>query len=185
MTSGDAIDDHAGPLTRTVLEAATCLDAIAGYDGIDDRSLGAAKHGSFSFTTSLLKSPSSQSSRALAGFKIGVLREGFNIGIMQPEVADLVKSAVTKFQQLGATVEEISVPLHLEGPAAWTIQQRISGAMGVLGHANGHRGLYLTEFEHARLPWTTENFSKLFPSTKNTVINGLYLAKKFPGLYGK
>ena len=54
-----------------------------------------------------------------------------------------------------------------------------------MGQAHGRRGLYLTEFEQARLPWTAENFDKLFPSTKNTVINGLYLSKKFPGLYGK
>lgn len=182
MTSGDAVDDHAGPLTRTVLEAAAVLDAIAGYDGIDDRSLGAAPHSSFAFASSLLNSPKPA---PLSGFKIGVLKEGFGLNIMQPEVATLVKSAVAKFQQLGATVEEISVPLHLEGPAAWTIQQRISGSMGILGQAHGRRGLYLTEFEKARLPWTSENFSKLFPSTKNTVINGLYLTKKFPGLYGK
>lgn len=182
MTSGDAVDDHAGPLTRTVLETAATLDAIAGYDGIDDRSLGSATHGSFGYASSLLRLPSSA---PLAGFKIGVLKEGFGIDIMQSEVAALVKSAVSKFQQLGATIEEVSVPLHLEGPAAWTIQQRISGSMGILGQAHGRRGLYLTEFERARLPWTSENFSKLFPSTKNTVINGLYLTKKFPGLYGK
>lgn len=185
MISGDAIDDHAGPLTRTVLEAASCLDAIAGYDGIDDRSLGASAHGSFGFASSLKNISPSNSSKPLAGFKIGVLKEGFAIDIMQPEVSSLVKFALAKYQQLGATIEEVSVPLHLEGPAAWTIQQRISGAMGILGQAHGHRGLHLTEFEHARLPWTTENFSKLFPSTKNTVINGLYLTKKFPGLYGK
>ena len=55
----------------------------------------------------------------------------------------------------------------------------------MLGQAHGRQGLSLTEFEQARLPWTAENFDKLFPSTKNTVINGLYLAKTFPGLYGK
>jgi amidase len=77
------------------------------------------------------------------------------------------------------------VPLHLEGPSIWTIQQRISGSSGILGHATGQRGLQLTEFEQARLPWTETNFNKLFPSTKNTVINRLYLMDKFPGLYSK
>lgn len=181
MTSGDAVDDHAGPLTRSVLDAAICLDAIAGYDGIDDRSLGATAHGSFGFAQSLQTASGSN----LSGFRIGVLKEGFGLDIMQPEVRHLVREAVAGFEKLGATVEEVSIPLHLEGPAAWTIQQRISGAMGVLGYANGRRGLYLPDFERARLPWTPENFDRLFPSTKNTVINGLYLAKTFPGLYGK
>lgn len=104
---------------------------------------------------------------------------------MRPQVRDLVLSAAKKFEQLGATVQEVSVPSHMDGPLIWTIQQRVSGAAGVLGQAHGRRGLYLTEFEQARLPWTAENFDRLFPSTKNTVINGLYLAKRFPGLYGK
>ncbi|KAI0405544.1 amidase signature domain-containing protein [Xylaria palmicola] len=183
ITSGDAIDDHAGPLTRSVLQAAECLDVIAGYDGIDDRSLSAGPLGSFSFAESL--SASSTSGPGLDGLRVGILTEGFEQSIVQPEVREIVRSAARKMEALGAVVEEVSVPLHLQGPAIWTIQQRISGAAGVLGHAHGRRVLGLTEFEQARLPWTAENFSKLFPSTQNTVINGLYLAEKFPGLYGK
>ncbi|RYP49352.1 hypothetical protein DL768_004912 [Monosporascus sp. mg162] len=53
VTSGDAIDDHSGPLARTVLDAATCLSTIAGYDGIDDGSLRSGEHGSFQFAKSL------------------------------------------------------------------------------------------------------------------------------------
>ncbi|WAO84709.1 Amidase domain-containing protein [Fusarium falciforme] len=179
ITSGDAIDDHAGPLTRSVLDAAIFLDAMAGYDGIDDRALGAGAHGSHGYANSLSPEPS------LSGVKIGVLREGFDQPIVQSSVRDVVMSAVKKFEKLGATVQEVSIPSHLEGPSIWTIQQRIAGAMNIIGQAHGRRGLYLTEFEHARLPWTSENFAKLFPSTKNTVINGLYLADRFPGLYGK
>ncbi|KAI1084352.1 amidase signature domain-containing protein [Whalleya microplaca] len=183
ITSGDAVDDHAGPVTRSVLEAAESLDAIAGYDGIDDRSLGAAAQGSFEFAKALevdipLK-------LRLDGVKVGILTEGIDQDIFQPQVRELLRSAATKMQLLGAVVEDVSVPLHLEGPAIWTIQQRISGAAGILGQAHGRRGLGLTEFEQARLPWTADNFAKLFPSTKNTVINGLYLSEKFPGLYSK
>lgn len=183
VTSGDAIDDHTGPLARSVLDTATCLDAIAGYDGIDDRSLGSGAHGSFQFAKSL--ESTSNTTQPLSGLKVGILVEGFQQQIVRPKVRDLVLSAAKNFEQLGATVKEVSVPSHLDGPLIWTIQQRVSGAAGVLGQAHGRRGLYLTEFEQARLPWTAENFDKLFPSTKNTVINGLYLSKKFPGLYGK
>jgi amidase len=181
VTSGDAIDDHCGPIARSVIDVAACLDAISGFDGIDDRSLGSPAHGSFRFTESL----KSCKPTALAGMRIGILLEGIQQPVVQPEVRVLVLETAKQLEQLGATVEEVSVPSHLEGPAVWTIQQRISGAAGILGQAHGRRGLYLTEFEQARLPWTAENFSKLFPSTKNTVINGLYLTKNFPGLYGK
>lgn len=183
VTSGDAIDDHAGPLARTVAEAAACLDAIAGYDGIDDRSLGSGAHGSFHFAESLQLVENTP--LPLKGVKIGLLSEAFEHAIVKPRVKDTVRAAAHKLERLGALVEDVSVPSHLDGPLIWTIQQRVAGAAGVLGQAHGRRGLSLTEFEQARLPWTAENFDKLFPSTKNTVINGLYLAKTFPGLYGK
>ncbi|KAJ1331029.1 amidase [Microdochium nivale] len=186
ITSGDAIDDHAGPLASSVLDAAACLDAIAGYDDIDDRSLGAAAHGTYKFAESLRQQQQLGSTdKPLAGYRIGLLKEGFGLDMSQAEVDALVRSAAGKFAELGAQVDEVSIPEHLQGPLVWTIQQRIAGAAGVLGTAHGRRGLHLTEFEHARLPWTADNFDKLFPSTKNTVINGMYLSKTFPGLYGK
>lgn len=180
ITSGDAIDDHAGPICRSVTEAAQCLDAISGYDGIDDKALGAASHGSYGFAAAL-----QSSSGRLDGVKIGLLKEGFNQEIVDPRVRDHVLAAAQRLESLGAIVEDISIPLHLEGPSIWTIQQRISGSSGILGRASGRRGLGLTEFEKARLPWADSSFQKLFPSTKNTVINGLYLSDKFPGLYSK
>lgn len=180
LTSGDAIDDHAGPICRSVFEAAQCLDATAGYDGIDDRSLGAATHGSFGYSTAL-----QSSSGRLDGVRIGLLKEGFHHEVVDPRVRDHVLAAARKLESLGAIVEEVSIPLHLEGPSIWTIQQRISGSSGILGRASGRRGLGLTEFEKTRLPWTDASFQRLFPSTKNTVINGLYLSDKFPGLYSK
>lgn len=180
ITSGDAIDDHAGPISRSVFEAAQCLDAMAGYDGIDDRSLGAAAHGSFGYSAALRSS-----SGRLDGVKIGLLKEGFDHEVVDPRVREHVLVAARKLESLGAIVVEVSVPLHLEGPSIWTIQQRISGSSGILGRASGRRSLGLTEFEKTRLPWTDASFQRLFPSTKNTVINGLYLSDKFPGLYSK
>ncbi|KAG8159444.1 hypothetical protein KVR01_011105 [Diaporthe batatas] len=180
ITSGDAIDDHAGTICQSVFETAQCLDAIAGYDMVDDRSLGAATHGSFGYSAAL-----ESSSGRLDGMRIGLLREGFQHEIVDARVRNHVLAAARKLESLGATVEDVSVPLHKEGPSIWTIQQRISGSSSILGRASGRRGLGLTEFEKARLPWTDARFQKLFPSTKNTVINGLYLADKFPGLYSK
>ncbi|PWY90830.1 amidase signature enzyme [Aspergillus heteromorphus CBS 117.55] len=181
IASGDAIDDHAGPLARNVLDVASCLDAIAGYDGIDDRCLGSPRHGSTSFATSV----QAGTQRRLDGFKVGILKEGFDHAAVDPEVRSTVMAAVEKFADLGATVEEISIPDHYHGPAIWTIQQRVSGSMTLLGQAHGRRGLHMTEMERGRLPWTKEGFRRAFPSTKNVIINGLYLTSRFPDLYGK
>ncbi|CAG8900190.1 unnamed protein product [Penicillium egyptiacum] len=180
ISSGDAMNDHAGPLARTTLEAATCLDVISGYDGIDDRALGSSKPGSTTFAAALKQNPN-----VLDGFKVGIVVEGFGHSAVDLCVKGAVLAAVDKFKELGASVEEISLPEHLRGSAIWTIQQRIAGAQTLLGQNSGRRGLYMTEMERARLPWSDDGFQRAFPSTKNVIINGLYLMQQFPGLYGK
>ncbi|KAG9187416.1 amidase [Alternaria panax] len=177
ISSGDAINDHAGPIARSVSDVALCLDAISGKDDYDDRTLGAPIHGSTQYAKSLRNS--------VAGLKIGVLKEGFEHRLVNEEVKSTVRKAIQSFERLGATVEEVSLPLHLEGPAIWTIQQRIAGTFNMLGYAHGRRGLFSTAYETARQPWTNESFQKLFPSTKNTIINGLSLMQNYPGLYAK
>lgn len=177
MSSGDAINDHAGPIARTVKDVALCLDAISGRGDYDDRTLGAPIYGATTYSKSLKSS--------IAGMKIGILVEGFEHRLVDPSVRRTVLDATYSFERLGATVNEVSLPLHLEGPAIWTIQQRIAGTLGLMGFAHGRRGLFSTEFEAARQPWTSSSFQKLFPSTKNTIINGLSLMKDYPGLYAK
>lgn len=154
-----------------------CLDAISGRDDFDDKTLGSPLHGSKKYTKSLQAS--------VAGMKIGVLTEGFEHRLVDENVKETVLRAVSSFKKLGATVHQASLPLHLEGPAIWTIQQRIAGTLGMMGYAHGRRGLFSTAYEAARQPWTNETFQKLFPSTKNTIINGLSLMQSYPGLYVK
>ena len=117
--------------------------------------------------------------------KIGFLTEGFEHRLVNENVKETVLQAARSFERLGATVHQVSLPLHLEGPAIWTIQQRIAGTLGMMGYAHGRRGLFSTAYEAARKPWTNETFQKLFPSTKNTIINGLSLMQSYPGLYVK
>ncbi|KAK7186941.1 hypothetical protein DPSP01_011609 [Paraphaeosphaeria sporulosa] len=177
ISSSDAINDHAGPIARNVRDVALCLDAISGRDDYDDRTLGAPLCGSTTFFKSLQVS--------VANFKIGLLVEGFEHRLVDPVVKQTVMDAAYAFEKLGATVQQVSLPLHLEGPAIWTIQARIAGTLGLMGFAHGRRGLFSTEYEAARQPWTSASFQKLFPSTKNTIINGLSLMKNYPGLYAK
>jgi amidase len=161
ISSSDAINDHAGPIARNVRDVALCLDAISGRDDYDDRTLGAPLYGSTTFSESLRGS--------IATFKIGILTEGFEHRLVDPLVKQTVLDATYAFEKLGATVQEVSLPLHLEGPAIWTIQARIAGTFGLMGFAHGRRGLFSTEYEAARQPWTSESFQKLFPSPKNTM----------------
>lgn len=174
------MNDHVGPLAQTTLDVARCLDAISGYDGIDDKSLGSPMLGTTSFAASL-----DEGLKRLDSIKIGILKEGFEHDAVSSSVKESVRAAVKQFEGLGASLEEVSLPSHLHGPAIWTIQQRIAGAQTLLGQNTGRRGLCMSELERARLPWTGDGFQRAFPSTKNVIINGLYLMSRFPDLYGK
>ena len=89
--------DHAGPLARTVEDCALVLQSVAGYDAKDPSSA---------------RVPVPDYSSALNGdikdIRIGVpkeLREGTS-----PEVEVLVQRAITVLKELGASVEEVSIP---------------------------------------------------------------------------
>jgi aspartyl-tRNA(Asn)/glutamyl-tRNA(Gln) amidotransferase subunit A len=103
--------DHAGPLTRTVEDAALVLNAIAGYDPNDAMTV---------------PMPVDDYTRDLAagvrGLRLGVPRAGFFEAI-DPEVARAVEEAVGVYRTLGATVED------MDGTALWNARQAVSDIM--------------------------------------------------------
>lgn len=197
IASNDPIDDHAGPLARTVLEVAQCLDAISGYDDFDDRSLGAGQHGSQHFAADLL----AQGNEGAKGLRVGIIKEAFELPFLDLNYKKMVLEAATKFRDIGASVEEISVPLHPTGNAFWTIQQRVSCYLALMGQQHGRRQYNLTGLEEAKLPWTQQKFENCvyegfntdrtmlmilgFATTQNVFLNGKYIIDKFPALYAK
>ncbi|KDQ57989.1 hypothetical protein JAAARDRAFT_193474 [Jaapia argillacea MUCL 33604] len=183
IVSNEATNDHAGPMTRNVLDNALLLQAIAGADGIDDRQgAGCPFPNAVLPYHSLLLSTRYQ---PLTGMKFGLLREGLDMHCMDPRVRDLVVASAMKFVELGAEVEEISVPLHMDGPAYHVTVGRMAGFLGRMGLASSRRQLYLTDLTEKFLPWDQEKWDKLFPSASNMMINGAYCWDKWPSLYGK
>jgi amidase len=101
--------DHTGPITANVKDNALMLEVIAGDDGYDPR----------------IKAPTPQPYSELLeggvkGMKIGVLKEGFGWPNSQPGVDAKVRAGAALYKDLGATVEEVSVPMHLLSGAIWT-----------------------------------------------------------------
>lgn len=95
-------------MARTVLDSALLLQATAGYDSIDDRQLGAPAPSAVpSYSNLVLEG------RAIGikGLKVGLLREGFAHSALSASVDAAVRAAIAKFEELGATVAEVSVPL--------------------------------------------------------------------------
>ena len=93
--------DQIGPLPRDVTACAHLLNIIAGHDEMDSTSSAAEVP---DYTKSLVED--------VKGLKIGLPKEYFVEG-MDPEVEQAVRTAIKKYEELGAEVVEISLP-HTE-----------------------------------------------------------------------
>jgi aspartyl-tRNA(Asn)/glutamyl-tRNA(Gln) amidotransferase subunit A len=95
---------HIGPMTRTVADAALMLEVMAGPHPLD-------------YTTSEA-GPAPYLQRlgeGIAGKRIAYSPD-MGVARVDPDVAALVKAAVDRFAELGATVEEVSLPWAADGP---------------------------------------------------------------------
>lgn len=105
--------DHLGPITRTVSDAARMLSVLAGYDdGKDPRQPVGVRSADYD----------ADSEGDVAGLRIGVVTEGFgHEGLSDPEVDAAVRATVAGLRDVGASVEEVSIPWHLHGMAIWNV----------------------------------------------------------------
>lgn len=90
--------DQIGPLTQDVTDAALLMNVIAGDDPRDSTSVPEPVP---DYTKSLIPD--------LKGIRLGVPKEYFVEG-MQPEVSDAIQVALAKLKELGAELEEVSLP---------------------------------------------------------------------------
>ncbi|MAE10865.1 MAG: Asp-tRNA(Asn)/Glu-tRNA(Gln) amidotransferase GatCAB subunit A [Dehalococcoidales bacterium] len=90
--------DQIGPLTKDVTDCALVMNAIAGYDSRDSTSAGQPVPDYTKCLTGDIK-----------GLRIGIPREYFVEG-MQADVATAIRVAISKLEELGAQVDEVSLP---------------------------------------------------------------------------
>ena len=183
--SNEPTNDHLGPTTRTVLDNALLLQAIAGTNNIHDRSFAAPHPDNIpKYHDILLRVPEP---KRLDGIKIGIIRKSLEISVLNPRVKSCFLSAAEAFRKLGAEVEEISVPLHAKGSTIWTSGSKVGGYLtkmhpeaGRRGHMmNGLNSLF-TEALHDEQKW-----EKAYVATKNIYLNGAYASQQYPSLLAK
>ena len=110
--------DTVGPISRTVEDAAITLGAIAGHDPKDRYSSRAPVPDYRQALGSDLK-----------GLKIGVITEFMDSNLVEPEVRQTVSDSFATLGELGATVEEVSIPLSMDAGIASAVLLAVEPAL--------------------------------------------------------
>ena len=97
--------DHLGPMAGSSADCALLLEVLAGYDdGLDPRQ-----------DPRLEPKPYSEALTGDArGLKIGIVNEGFGTPVSEADVDEIVRAAAWRFEDAGASVAEVSIPMHVQ-----------------------------------------------------------------------
>lgn len=169
--------DHLGPVTNTVADNALLLEVLAGEDGLDPRQY---KPKVFSYTEAL--------GRGVQGMRIGILREGFAHPNSETDVDQKVMATAERFRELGARVEEVSVPDHHVAMDAWTaitLEGLQDGMMWGNSTGTNYRGLFLPSMTDHMAQWRGRA-DELSHSLKACMFVGEHFQRQYRGrFYGK
>lgn len=170
----EATMDHIGPITRNVADNALLLSVIAGEDRLDPRQRNIKTD---DYVAAL--------QGGVSGMKIGIVREGFGLENSEADVDKHVREAGATFTKLGATVDDISIPMHSVAGAIWSSIVHEGSVVQMLhtnGQGSGWKGLYLPGMMQAQDAWRlrADDFSD---TVKVTVLLGQYMWSKHHGLH--
>jgi amidase len=184
MTGGMPISysvDHCGPICNSVENVARLLTAIAGADGYDPRTINAR--------TGDYMSALSKGTVGAKGLRIAVLREGFGHPTNDPRTPATdakVRAAIDEFKRLGATVEDVSVPMHYDGPHIWTgVILEGAAEMMIKGYAMGNNwmGYYTTSLQEAFARGWTSRPDEVSETVKLVLLLGEYMHRVYHNRY--
>ncbi len=166
--------DHVGPMTMSVRDNALLLEVIAGRDDYDPRQRGS---GVVRYTEGI--------ERGVAGLRIGIVREGFGLPASEPDVDARVRAAAEVYAKLGATVEEVSVPMHALGPAIWApigIDGLTTTVLSMQGFGIGRTDRYPADM----MEWLHERRGRIDevpPNVKLFTLVGRYVTERYGYTY--
>ena len=166
--------DHTGPMTASVRDNALLLEVIAGPDGIDGRQ---KRFQPEAYTQAL--------ELGISGCRIGVLTEGFGRPNSEPEVDAKVRAAADRFRKLGASVNDVSVPMHPAGAAIF-IPIATEGATRQMmlddGFGQNQEGLAVLGLRDANAAWR-QRTDELSETLKLFLLTGQYGLWRYRGKY--
>jgi amidase len=169
--------DHVGPVTNNVADNALLLEVLAGEDGLDPRQYSPQ---TFHYTEAL--------GRGAQGLRIAILKEGFHRPESEADVDQKVLAAADRFRELGARVEEVSIPEHHLAVDCWTAIT-VEGLQDHMMHGNSggtnYKGLFLPSLMDHMAQWRNRA-DELTHSMKVCMFLGEFFQEQYRGrFYGK
>ncbi len=134
--------DQVGPISRTVEDAAITLGAIAGHDTKD----------AYTWDTPVPDYRAALDGD-ISGMRVGMMRELLYSDIVESEVRDGILAAGAVLEELGATVEEVSMPVTAH-----------CGTMGTV--------LINTESAAVYHDWTRDRLREFSRSNRTVLLSG-------------
>ncbi|PKB83589.1 MAG: glutaminyl-tRNA synthase (glutamine-hydrolyzing) subunit A [SAR202 cluster bacterium Io17-Chloro-G9] len=125
--------DIAGPISRTVTDCAITLAAIAGYDPKDPYTWDVPVPDYLAAITGDIRD-----------MKVGVIHERVHTDAVDPDIRDGVVKAISVLGELGANVEEVSIPLIADSAV---ISAAVTAVDAVNVHHEGMRD-HLDQYDH-------------------------------------
>ncbi|ABR49516.1 glutamyl-tRNA(Gln) amidotransferase, A subunit [Alkaliphilus metalliredigens QYMF] len=156
--------DQIGPFTKTVKDCALSLQVMQGNDPLD--------------STSIQQEPMDDYvkdlDKGVKGLKVGIPKEFFQEGL-NIEISDSIKEAIKVLEQLGAVVEEFSLPVTDSGLSAYYIISSAEASSNLArydGVRYGHRAAVYEGIEEMMLNSRSEGFGK---EVKRRIMLGTYV----------
>ena len=155
--------DQGGPMAQTAEDCSLLLNAMVGFDDKDSTSVSREKE---DFSRDLHQS--------LKGLRIGVPREFFGAGLAS-DVEQAVRSALSEYEKLGATLVDISLPkTELSIPVYYIIApaEASSNLSRFDGVRYGHRAADYKDLNDMYRKTRTEGFGD---EVKRRILTGAYV----------
>ena len=165
--------DHVGPITRSVVDAARVLEAIASPDAGDPASLAAAGDPAYQVGDYL---DQVVTGTALEDVRLGVLEQGFGDDV-NGGIAATTRTAIANLADAGVSVSSVSIERFTEGSAIKNVLSvgELAAHWDVAGAPYRRRGMVDTHYQRAFRDRIERREDALGPQYKRKLLAGAAL----------